>query len=613
MPLHQTIAALRAGAIIAVKGVGGYHLVCDAANDTAVCRLRERKCRPHKPLAVMFPLRGADGLDAARDHLRLDAVAAAALSDPARPIVLAQKARPFRLSEHLAPGLGELGAFLPYSPLHHQLLAGFGGPLVATSGNISGEPVITDEEEARRRLAGVVDGFLHHDRPIVRPADDPVVRPMAGRARTLRLGRGLAPLERELPRRLARPVLATGGHLKVTVALAWERRIVVSPHIGELDSPRSNEIFKRVISDLQNLYSVECEAIACDLHSGYASTRWAEGQGLPLIRVQHHAAHASALAAEHPDVADWLVFTWDGVGYGSDGALWGGEALAGRPGNWQRKASFRPFRLVGGDRAGREPWRSAAALLWAARSVGAASAANWRSDAEESIAAVGAALAANVFGSTNDSIAAEAAPTGAIIDAGQNPSRLKPLPQFSRLPQSPPRPPDALRLAHHAWRQRINTFETSAAGRLFDAAAALVLGRHFASFEGQGPMELEHAAERGCEGVALPLAADDQGVLRSDWSPLLPVLCDGDLAPGVRAGIFHESMARAVLDQALNIRAKTHYDAVGLSGGVFQNRLLTERVAALLGDAGIDVRLHEAVPANDGGLSLGQAVEAAAL
>jgi hydrogenase maturation protein HypF len=549
--LQQAVAALAAGRIIAVKGVGGYHLVCDAADDRAVRRLRERKRRPHKPLAVMFPARGADGLDSLREHLQLDDTTAAAIVDPARPIVLARKAEGFALSGELAPGLGELGVFLPYSPLHHQLLAAFGRPLVATSGNISGEPVITDESQAERRLAGIVDGYLHHDRPIVRPADDSVVRPMAGRARPLRLGRGIAPLERELPQFLPRPILATGGHLKVTVALAWDRRIVISPHIGKLDSLRSNEIFNQIISDLQNLYSVNCEVIACDLHPGYASSRWARETGLRLIRVQHHAAHASALAAEHPGVNDWLMFTWDGVGYGRDGSLWGGEALSGRPGAWRRRASFRPFRLVGGDKAGREPWRSAAALLWAE-------------------GADATALARDTLR------------------------------------------PDALTLAYHAWKAGTNTFETSAGGRLFDAAAALVLGRHRASFEGQGPMELEHAALDGCEALPLPVAGDAEGILRSDWAPLLPVLTDASLSVGERAGIFHETMARVVLDQALQIRSRSRYDAVGLSGGVFQNRRLTERVVELLGDAGIDVRLHEGIPANDGGLCFGQAIEAMA-
>ena len=237
--------------------------------------------------------------------------------------------------------------------------------MVATSGNISGEPVITDNQEAQQRLQHVADAFLHHNRPIVRPADDPVIRPIAGETRVVRLGRGIAPLELPLPFHVPVPMLATGGHMKVTVALAWENRVVLSPHIGDLDSPRSNDVFKLIINDIQNLYDVKYQKIICDLHPGYSSTRWAEQQCLPVLQVQHHSAHASSLAGEYPDIDKWLVFTWDGVGYGSDGSLWGGEALAGKPGDWMRMASFRPFRLVGGDKAGREPWRSAAALTWA--------------------------------------------------------------------------------------------------------------------------------------------------------------------------------------------------------------------------------------------------------
>ena len=550
-PFPQAVAALENGVIIAIKGVGGYHLVCDAANDEAIARLRERKHRPHKPLAVMFPISGEDGLDAVRDHVELDDASAGAIIDPARPIVLARKREPFKLSSGLAPGLGELGVFLPYSPLHHQLLSAYGRPIVATSGNISGEPVITGNQEAQARLATVADAFLHHNRPIVRPADDPVVRPMAGKSRVIRLGRGVAPLERRLPAKLDKPLIATGGHMKVTVALAWDDRVVITPHIGDLDSPRSNDIFSQIIKDIKQLYNVKPQIISCDAHPGYASTRWAAQQGLPLIRVQHHAAHASALAGEHPDIGNWLIFTWDGVGYGSDETLWGGEALAGRPGCWNRAASFRPFRLVGGDKAGREPWRSAAALMW---EVGR----EWHARLAETEG-------------------------------------------------------DAMHLAHEAWLRGMSVFETSAVGRLFDAAAALVLGRNHASFEGQGPMELEHISADGCQPVSLPLTEDGGGILRSDWAPLLGVLCDQRLAPAQRAGIFHESMAQALLDQALKIREKTDIEAVGLSGGVFQNRRLTERVCEKLRAQGIAVRLHGAVPANDGGLCFGQVIEAMAL
>ncbi|HLF31929.1 MAG TPA: carbamoyltransferase HypF, partial [Xanthomonadales bacterium] len=293
--IRAAIAALQQGETVAVKGVGGYHLVCDATNDAAVRRLRERKMRPHKPLAVMFPARGADGLDAMRAELQLDAVAQQAILGPARPIVLVKKRLATALSPALAPGLQELGVFLPYSPLHHLLLQQFGRPLVATSGNISGEPVITANDEAAQRLNGIADAFLNHDRPIVRPADDPVLRSIAGLARTIRLGRGTAPLERTLPAALDVPTLAVGGHMKVTVALAWDDRLVITPHIGDLESPRSLAVFKHVIGDLQDLHGVDCRQIVCDLHPGYASSRWAQQQGLPVLRVQHHAAHASAL------------------------------------------------------------------------------------------------------------------------------------------------------------------------------------------------------------------------------------------------------------------------------------------------------------------------------
>jgi hydrogenase maturation protein HypF len=235
---------------------------------------------------------------------------------------------------------------------------------VATSANISGEPVLTCGEEVEQRLAHLVEGCLHHDRPIVRPADDPVWRRSAGALRPLRIGRGGAPAEIDLAVPVPRPTLAVGAHMKNTIALAWDDRCVVSPHIGDMGSERSMEVFEQVAADLQALYGVRAEALACDAHPGYATARWARRQGLPITDVLHHHAHAAALAAEIPASGPLLVFTWDGVGYGGDGTLWGGEAFLGRPGNWRRVASFRPFRLPGGERAGREPWRSAAAMCW---------------------------------------------------------------------------------------------------------------------------------------------------------------------------------------------------------------------------------------------------------
>ena len=541
--LGAAIACLRRGGIVAVKGVGGYHLMCDPADDAAVMRLRARKRRPHKPLAIMFPQTGDDGLDAVRKCVHLSDTEARSCVDVARPIVLARRRENCALSQAVAPSLAELGVFLPYSPLHHLLLAEFGGPLVATSGNVSGEPVITDNAEAESRLARVADAFLHHDRPILRPADDSVLRVIGGRPRPLRIGRGMAPLEIELSRDLPEPTLAVGGHMKGAIALGWERRAVVSPHIGELDSPRSLDVFEQMIADLQALYRVEARRIVCDAHPNYASARWAVGQGLPITRVQHHVAHASALAGEHPEVGRWLVFTWDGVGFGSDGSLWGGEALVGAPGAWRRVASTRMFTVMGGDRVGREPWRSAAALMW---------------------------------------------------ETGRD-----------WLPQV-----EHAALARQAWVKRIGAWRTSSVGRLFDAAAALVLGVDVASFEGQGPMMLESIAAAGTAAIPLPLRRDEAGLLRMDWQPLLPMLVDKDLGTGARAGIFHESLARSLAEQVSTVASTEKFAAVGLTGGVFQNRFLAERVMELLAAREIPVYLPEIVPANDGGLAFGQLIEA---
>jgi hydrogenase maturation protein HypF len=541
--LAAAVDALREGAIVAVKGVGGYHLMCDPANDAAMRALRARKQRPHKPLAVMFPLCGEDGLDAIRECVFLNETEERALSDPARPIVLVRRRAACHLSRHLAPLLSELGVFLPYSPLHALILDAFCGPLVATSGNISGEPVLTDNREAEVRLGTVADAFLHHNRPIVRPADDSVMRIIDGKPRAIRLGRGIAPLEIDLPERLPEPVLAVGGHMKNAIALGWERRAVIAPHIGDLDSPRSLDVFAQVISDLQKLYRLEARKIVCDAHPNYASTRWALAQNLPLMRVQHHKAHASALVGEHSGVRKWLVFTWDGIGYGSDGDLWGGEAFAGAPGNWQRVASIRSFRVTGGDKVGREPWRSAASLMWETGSP-------WTPRTE-----------------------------GANIAAA-------------------------------AWNKSINTAQTSSVGRLFDAAASLVLGLDVATFEGQGPMLLESISDDTADSIALPLAGDCDGTLRFDWEPLLAMLCDETRPAAQRARIFHNALADALLTQVTALADTVEFEAVGLTGGVFQNRLLVELVSARLAHLGMRTLLPQMVPANDGGLAFGQMIEA---
>jgi len=549
--LARAVAVLRAAGVLAVKGIGGYHLLCDARSAPAVERLRARKRRPHKPVAVLIPQQGVDGLDGVRREVVLSPAAAAELRSPARPIVLAPRRPDCTLAAAIAPGIHEIGVFLPYSPLHQLLADDFGGPLVATSGNVSGEPVLTEVAAAQAILGPIADASLHHDRPIARPADDSVVRVMLGRARAIRLGRGLAPRECALPGRLSAPVLATGGHLKAAVALAWDQRVVISPHIGDLGTARGEHVLAQVIDDLQRLYGVRAVEVVCDAHPDYATSRWAQLSGLPVTTVLHHHAHASALAGEHREQSPMLVFAWDGVGLGGDGTLWGGETFLGRPGSWRRVASLRPFRLPGGERAARAPWRSAAGLCW----------------------------------------------------------------ELGLLTARAP----AERVVYEAWRRGVNSPVTSSVGRLFDAAAALVLGLREATFEGQGPMLWEAAAASARGGAesadelapALPLYRDESHLLRIDWAPLVTGLLDPEASAGVRARRFHESLAATIAAIAEAQRAAGGVGCVGLTGGVFQNALLAELTYARLTERGFEVRLAEQLPCNDGGLSYGQLIELA--
>jgi len=539
--LSAAIESLRSGKIVAVKGIGGYHLLCDAANSAALISLRVRKKRPDKPLAVMFPLQ--PDLASLRKATAPHPIHEAMLWEPVRPIVLVPKNVGCDLASEIAPDSGEIGAMLPYSPLHHLLLADFGAPLVATSGNISGEPVLTDNSMAETRLAAVADGFLHHDRPIVRPADDPVYRVVGRKLRPMRLGRGNAPLEIELPFVLARPLLALGGQLKNTVALGWGNRAVVSPHLGDMATPRGLSLLKSVATDLQLLYGVRAEAVLCDAHPGYATTRLAPQLGVPVVEIFHHEAHASALAGEFDQTADWLVFTWDGAGLGRDKTIWGGEALLGRPGRWRRVATMRPFSLLGGDRAAREPWRTALALCWEAGM-------DWKNCKQET---------------------------------------------------------DLLR---HAWTRKINCPQTSSIGRLFDGAAALLGLASQTSYEGQAASHLETICNEEAAPIALPLSRRTDGIWESDWRPLLDCLRDTRQTTSFRAGVFHATLAELLLAQARAVREEYGVSRVGLTGGVFQNRVLCERVLSCAQQDGFSVSIPERLPCNDAGLSFGQIVEA---
>ena len=547
--LAAAICVIEAGGILAARGVGGYHLICDAANETAVATLRSRKRRPDKPLAVMVPMAGADRLDGARQLAELDEATAARLADPERPIMLARLRPDAPLAASIAPGLNEVGLMLPYSPIHHLLLGDLGRPIVATSGNLSGEPVLTDPEDVEARLGNVADAFLHHNRPIQRPADDPVWRQIAGRVRPIRLGRGNAPLEIELPVTLEKPLLAVGAFLKNTVTLAWKSRAIVSPHIGELDSPRAVEVFRLVSADLQSLYGVRAESLACDAHPDFPNSRWARDAGLPLTRVYHHEAHASALAGECGILdRDLLVFAWDGVGYGRDGTLWGGETYYGRPGHWRRVASFRPFRLPGGDRVTRQPWRTALSLSWHA-GFDWASAPDFDPLLKSAWAKAMASPESSAVGRLFDGASALA---GVALEAsyeGQGPTWLEAMAATGHDPGAPD----------------------------------------------------------------LGLAEDANGVLRADWSELMAWMADERIPVANRAAGFHASLSRLVAAQIEQLSRRYAFTEVGLTGGVFQNNLLGSQAAQAIASTGRTALIPERLPVNDAGISYGQIIEAACL
>jgi len=541
--LTATVAALTAGLIVAVKGVGGYHLLCSAVSETAVSKLRLRKNRQLKPLALMLPWSGHDGLDYVRHYTEASPLECVQLTDPIRPIVLVKKRINTNLAESIAPGMDELGIMLPYSPLHHLLLEKYSGPLIATSANLSGDPVITEQNAAEIHLTDIADAFLHHNRPIVRHADDSIFRATGGIMQPIRMGRGTAPLELELPFNLAKPLLAVGGHIKSTVALAWNNRVVISPHIGNLGSPRSQQIFEKTIAELTELYGLTLEDCVCDAHPDYASSRWAKHSGFNIHKVFHHHAHASALVAEHNISDTLLVFTWDGTGYGKEGSFWGGEGFLGSPGNWRRVSSFRPFRLPGGEKTGKEPWRSALALCW-------------------------------------------------------------------ELGDDWPECPVEASLLKQAWQKHINSPLSSSVGRLFDAAAALTGLVQYSDFEGHAPMWLETTGRTSKKaGINLPLYCDANGLWLSEWQPLIAMLKNNQLTIPERSHCFHASLALALVQQAKQVQKDRFFSGVGLTGGVFQNRLLTDYVSSLLKKEGFKVYLPEKIPGNDAGLSFGQLIE----
>jgi hydrogenase maturation protein HypF len=556
-PLTHFVTALRSGQIGALKGLGGYHLVCDASDATAIAELRRRKYRDEKPFAVM--VRDAEAAATFCDVSETERVV---LESSRRPIVLLRKRATSRISEDVAPRNPLLGVMLPYTPLHHLLLRQVDElPLVMTSGNRSDEPIAYQDHEAVEKLAGIADIFLVHNRPIHVRCDDSVTRIVDGVELPLRRSRGYAPRPIELPVDCPRPILAVGGQLKGTFALGRGRQAILSHHLGDLHHFEAYQEFERDIVLYQELFDIRPELLVHDLHPDYVTTRYARRRAdqecTGLLAVQHHHAHMAACMAEHELPGPVIGVTFDGTGYGRDGSIWGGEFLVGDYKSFRRAAHLRTVAMPGGDQVIRQPWRMALAHLL---------------DAQAEVPALVARLS-----------------------------------------------PATLRTVRTMLEKRLNAPFTSSAGRLFDAVAALAGVRDCVSYEGQAAVELEWlATESACDATCYPFDIEapivDNDPIVIDTRPLIRTVAaevrNGTEARSI-ARRFHSTVVAIIGAVCKHMRTATNVSDVVLSGGVFLNALLTQETTRALERDGFRVYRHRLVPPNDGGLSLGQLAVAA--
>ena len=563
--LRQTVALLREGAIVALKGLGGYQLACDATDAAAVERLRQRKHRPHKAFAVMVT-----DLDVAERHVAMNAAERELLSSTAAPIVLLPAREGMPLAAGIAPGMATVGIMLPYTPLHHVLLRDVGRPLVMTSGNLSEEPIAQDNDEALRRLQGIADYFLVHNRDIHSRYDDSVyfvpASPLAPAStlvpQPVRRARGYAPFPIRMPA-VTRPLLAVGPELKATFCLTRDGYAFLSQHIGDMQNVETFDHYAETLALYRGLFDIAPEVVACDMHPDYHTTRLAAGTGLPVVRVQHHHAHLAALLAEHQYDEPVIGVIWDGNGHGLDGAVWGGEFLVGDARGFERAAHLEYLPLPGGDAATANPYRIAWAYLWALLGQDAAD------------------------------------------RLGMAPAERDALTQMVA--------------------SGLSTPQTSSAGRLFDAVSALLGVRRTVSYEAQAAIELEALASGESDAVTYRWGVETQSTVQR-WGHtddrvaetrvlklarlLADLLADQERGTPVAAISyrFHSTMADLIVDTCLGLRDATGLETVALSGGVFQNRLLLELVLPRLQGEGFSVLTHRLVPCNDGGVALGQAL-----
>ncbi len=559
--IQQTVVNLQEGQIVAVKGLGGFHLMVDAGNEDAVRRLRERKRREQKPLAVMAPSLAAVSLIchvSEREEQLLCSYEA--------PIVLLRKKHEAGLSQSLAPGNPCLGVMLPYTPLHHLILHDVGAPLVATSGNLTDEPICTDEREAAQRLGGIADCFLVHDRPITRYVDDSVVRMIAGEAVFYRRARGYAPLPLSYAN-ASKTVIALGAHLKNTVSINRGGHVFVSQHIGDVETEAAHQAFTEIAGTFQRVYNLAPDEAACDLHPDYLSSRYAESLDLPLTQVQHHYAHAAACMAENELDGTVLAFSWDGTGLGPDGTVWGGECLLCDWQGFQRAAHLRTFALPSGEKAVKEPRRAALGLLYEL----------WGDRLFE--------------------------------------SKIELLNSFNQT---------ELNMLKQTLAKSIHCPRTSSMGRLFDGVSSLLNLRQSVSFEGQGAMELEWAigdcqtnerfpfkinTSAPAEWLDVDGAPSPRGGPRPtmvlDWGPMIETAAQA-LKDGMTVAECATRFHNTLIEMAVAVAHDVKEPHVVLTGGCFQNAYLTERALARLKEEGFTVYRHLKLPPNDGSISFGQ-------
>ncbi|MGO9481690.1 MAG: carbamoyltransferase HypF [Candidatus Kryptoniota bacterium] len=560
--LLQTSEAIRAGKIVAIKGLGGFQFLVDARNEEAVKLLRTRKHREEKPFALMYP-----SLSHLKNDCRISEVEERILLSPEAPIVLLKREKPETtdIAPSVAPLNPCLGAMLPYTPLHHILMRDLCFPMVATSGNNSDEPICTDEYEALDKLGEIADVFLVHDRPIERHVDDSVVRVMAGRVQVVRRARGYAPFPIELSSELrtenSETILAVGGHLKNTIAVNSGSNIFVSQHVGDLSTQEAFRAFEKVTRDFQTLYEVSPKIIAHDAHPDYQSTQFAQKLEGEKVGVQHHLAHVASCMAENRLCGEVLGVSWDGTGYGEDGTIWGGEFLKTDGAVYDRSAAFRSFRLPGSSASVREPRRTALGLLY------------------------------EIFGSGLFQM-----------------KDIEPVKAFK---------PEALSILKKMLEISLNSPLTTSAGRLFDAVSSIVGLRQLVNFEGQGAMEMEFALEKieSDETYDFDIVENDrqktdgrsyyEPAFIINWEPMVKEILL-DKSHGASTGLISAKFHNTLVEMIVDIAERSGQERIVISGGCFQNKYLTERTVCRLTEKGFKPYWHQRVPPNDGGISLGQ-------